>query len=242
MRVLVGLTLFLGVLGIVGVLAGDDPAGATFVELSESVQLLMSATLPFTGVLLARDLKRPADHGPGQETPDGRPGQRTPDRGPGQAPGYRPLVTLWLTAVVLAVGVAVFGVVACVVAVVVSPAGGWSHAGGGVVGGVLVQVTAQLVGTGLGLLLRPVVVACAATVVLPLGVWLVLGALPAVREWTTPYAAALNLLSGELTVLRWAQWAVVVLIWGVALNALGAVRFLRGRAAAGHGSPGVGDP
>jgi hypothetical protein len=33
-----------------------------------------------------------------------------------------------------------------------------------------------------------------------------------------------NLLSGEMSPLRWAQWLVVFLIWGVGLNAAGAAR------------------
>jgi len=70
-------------------------------------------------------------------------------------------------------------------------------------------------------------VAMIGTIVLPLGLWLILGAVDLVRPaqaWLTPFAAAPNLLSGQMTPLTWAQLLVIVLIWGVGLNAAGAVR------------------
>jgi hypothetical protein len=103
------------------------------------------------------------------------------------------------------------------------------------VGGVLVQVVAQLVGTGLGLLLRPVVVAFVATIVLPLGLWYVLGAVDALQPaqaWLTPYSSVRNLLSGRMSTAAWAHWLVVVLIWAVGLNAAGAARLRLGSAPA----------
>src|SRR2546423_1659085 len=82
----------------------------------------------------------------------------------------------------------------------------WRHAGTVAVGGVLVQVVAQLVGTGLGLLLRSPVVAFLGSIVLPLGLWLALGAVDALRparEWLTPYASVWHLLSGQMGGVRW---------------------------------------
>jgi hypothetical protein len=90
---------------------------------------------------------------------------------------------------------------------------------------VLTQVIAGLVGTGLGLLLRPAALAFAGTIVLPLGLWLVLGAVDAwhpAQAWLTPYASARQLLSGEMTPVNWAQSVVVLLLWGVGPTALGA--------------------
>jgi hypothetical protein len=205
---LLGFTLLLGILGVVGVMAGAHPADGTFVLLSKSVQSPMSVTLPFIGVLMARDVLRSA----------GR---------------VRP-APMWLAATILAAATGLFGVIVCAVALLVAPAddaaGRWNHALSVAVCGVLVQVVAQLVGTGLGLLLRPVVLACLATIVLPIGLWLVLGSAPVLRPiqaWTTPYATVQNLLSGRMTVLAWVQWSVVVLLWAVVLNAVGAVRLER---------------
>ena len=67
-------------------------------------------------------------------------------------------------------------------------------------GGVLVQVLAHSVGTGSGLLLRPVVVACLATIVVPLGLWAVLGGIDVLQpaQAFTPYATVRNLLSGRI--------------------------------------------
>jgi hypothetical protein len=90
-----------------------------------------------------------------------------------------------------------------------------------------------LLGTGLGLLLRPVV-ALLASVVLPLGLWFVLGSVEVFRPaqaWLTPYPAVQNLLSGRMSALAWAQWFVVALLWGAGLNAVGAMRMMRRRPA-----------
>jgi hypothetical protein len=101
-----------------------------------------------------------------------------------------------------------------------------------VLGSVLVQVVAQLVGTGLGLLLRPVILTCLATIVIPLGLWFVLGLVPALRPaqaWLTPFPSVQHLLSGEMSPVRWAQWFVVLLIWGIGLNTIGVLRLRRAR-------------
>ena len=113
-----------------------------------------------------------------------------------------------------------------------SAAGAWQDAGAVAVGGVLVQVVAQLVGTGLGLLLRPPALASAATVVLPLGLWFLLGAVDALRpaqDWLTPFATAEDQLSGRMDAGAWTRWLVVVLLWPVGLNAAGAIVLQRRR-------------
>lgn len=188
-------TLLLGLLAAVAVGAGAPPADRTFVNLAGPVQSLMSVTLPFLGVLLARDVVlRSAPLGP----------------------------TL-LAAVLVAVAAGLLGSLFCAVTLAVVPHAAWDHAGLLVAGGCLVQVVATLVGTGLGLLLRSAL-AIPATVVLPLGLWFLLGSVGALRPaqaWLTPYAAVQNLLSGEMTAQTWTQWAVVALIWAAALNAAG---------------------
>ncbi|MFR9776526.1 hypothetical protein ACL02O_10780 [Micromonospora sp. MS34] len=47
------------------------------------------------------------------------------------------------------------------------------------------------------------------------------------QGWLAPYATVRNLLSGEMTPLRWAQWLTVLLLWGVGLNTLGAAHRTR---------------
>jgi hypothetical protein len=182
------------------------PADRTFVDLSGTVQSLMSVATPLFGILLVHDLRR-------------------------ASAGVVPTVPgVLLPAVVIGVA----GVVICAATLALSPADGaadpWRHVGTVAVGSVLVQVVAGLVGTGLGLLLRSRVVAFLATIVLPLGLFGLLGAVDALRPaqpWLTPFGSVRNLLSGEMSVLRWAQWLCVLLIWGVGLNALGAA--VRGR-------------
>jgi hypothetical protein len=209
-RWLVAITLLLGLAAAVAVTAAGPPADRTFVALSLPVQSLMSAALPFIGVLLARDLLR--------------------------APRSARLTPTLLAAALLAAAVGVFGVLVCAVVVWVAPsgtAGGpWDQVLTVAVGSVLVQVVAQLVGTGLGLLLRPAVVAFLASIVLPLGLWFVLGRVDILRPaqaWLTPYATAQNLLSGRMSALAWSQWFVVLLLWGVGLNAFGASQLTRRR-------------
>ncbi|MFI7606030.1 hypothetical protein ACIBTV_12985 [Micromonospora sp. NPDC049366] len=199
-RWLVATTLLLGLLAAVATTAAP-PEDITFSTVSDLVQSLMSVTVPFLGVLLAHDLRRSP-----------RPA--------------RPGPTL-LAAVLLAAAVGVFGILVSGAAIALAPSGTattpWQHAATIAVGGVLVQIVAQLVGTGLGLLLRSTLVACLATIVLPLGLWALLGAVDALSpaQAFTPYATVRNLLSGEMNVAKWAQWLAVLLIWGVGLNALG---------------------
>ena len=202
-------TLLAGVLYAVARAAAAAPADRTFAALSETVQSLMSVVTPLFGILLVRDLRR----------------------APGSAPVLPGVLAVGLPAVVIGV----VGVLICAATLALSPAEvadePWRHAGTVAVGSVLVQVVAGLVGTGLGLLLRSTVVAFLATIVLPLGLFGLLGAVDALRPaqpWLTPLGSVRNLLSGDMTVLRWAQWLCVLLLWGVGLNAVGAAVLKRG--------------
>jgi hypothetical protein len=166
-RWLVAITLLAGLSAAVALGTTMPPADRTFAALSNPVQSMMSVTAPFVGVLLACDLMHTR-----------RAARVTP--------------TL-LAVALLAAGVGVFGVVVCAATLAVDASGAaeepWRHAVTIAVGSVLVQVVAQLVGTGLGLLLRPAVVAFLASIVLPLGLWAVLGSvgvLRATRAWLTP--------------------------------------------------------
>ncbi|MFE0526416.1 hypothetical protein ACFW0V_02345 [Micromonospora parva] len=202
-------TLVAGLLAAVALVAAAAPAERTFAELSGTVQSLMSVATPLFGILLVSDLRR----------------------GP-----VRPAVLPTVLAVGLpAVVIGVVGALICAATLALTPAEvadePWRFAGTVAVGGVLVQFVAGLVGTGLGLLVRPVVVAFLATIVLPLGLFALLGAVDALRAaqpWLTPFGSVRNLLSGEMTALRWVQWLCVLLIWGVGLNAAGAAVLNRG--------------
>jgi hypothetical protein len=196
------ITLLAGMVCAVTVAAAAPPAERTFVTISAPTQSLMSVTVPFFGILLMSDLRR----------------VRREAR----------LVPTLVAALAVAVVVAAFGILVCVVVTAAAPSAGalgrWHHVGTIAVGSVLVQVIAQLVGTGLGLLIRSAVVAFIASIVLPLGLWVVLGATQSLRPaqaWLTPYATAQNLLSGQVSPVNWAQWLVVLLVWGVGLNAAG---------------------
>ncbi|MFD0884516.1 hypothetical protein ACFQ08_08105, partial [Streptosporangium algeriense] len=206
-RWLVAITLLAGLAAAVGTSAAQ-PAGRTFATLMEAAQILMSVTVPFLGALLVHDLRG--------------------------APRTARLAPTLLAATLLAVAAGLFGVLVCALTLTFAPAVSgadpWLNVGVLSVGGVLVQVTAQLTGTALGLLLRSSVIACLGTIVLPMGLWLALGAadvLHPAQAWLTPYASAQNLLSGRMTLLAWLQWTVVLLIWGVGLNAVGAARLRR---------------
>ncbi|GGO24499.1 hypothetical protein [Micromonospora parathelypteridis] len=196
-------TLLAGLLVAVALTAAAAPADRTFAALSDTVQSLMSVATPLFGVLLVRDLRRAAD-----------------------AVRVGPTV---LAVCLPAAVIGVVGVLICATTLALTPADiaddPWRHAGTIAVGSVLVQIVAGLVGTGLGLLLRSAVVAFLATIVLPLGLFALLGGVDALRPaqaWLTPFGSVRNLLSGDMSVLRWAQWWCVLLIWGVGLNTAGA--------------------
>lgn len=211
-RLLLAVTLLLGALVAVALVLATPPADLTFAGVCGTVQLLMSVTLPFFGVLLAADLHR-AD------------------------PRAR-LAPVWLAAAALTVAVALAGDAVAALALGLSgrgagepagPAAGsggvWEHAGMVVPGSIVMQLVAQFVGTGLGLLLRRPAVAMLASIVAPLGLLLILGAVPPLRPvqaWLVPYPSAQQLLSGRMGPVSWARLLVVVVLWDVGLNVLGA--------------------
>lgn len=207
-RWLVAGTALVGLFTAVAVAAALPPAELTFATVSDPVQSLMSVLVPLMSCLLVRDLR--------------------------QAPRAAAVSPTLLAAILFAAVVGVFGVVVCAAALAVAPAADpWQNAATIAAGGVLVQIGAGLVGTGLGMLVRPVSVAFLATIVLPLGLWFVLGVVDVLRPgqaWLTPYATVRNLLSGRMGAVLWAQWLVVLLIWGLGLNVVGAIRLKREQA------------
>ncbi|MGC4748221.1 hypothetical protein ACLQ28_21585 [Micromonospora sp. DT201] len=195
-------TLLAGLLAAVALTTAAAPADRTFAALSDTTQSLMSVVTPLFGILLVRDLRR--------------------------AGGDVRVVPTVLAVFLPAVVIGVVGVLICAATLALTPADiaddAWRHAGTIAVGSVLTQIGAGLVGTGLGLLLRSTVIAFVATIVLPLGLFALLSvdALRPAQAWLTPLGSVRNLLSGDMTVLRWIQWLCVLLIWGVGLNAAGA--------------------
>ncbi|MEU1686492.1 hypothetical protein [Micromonospora sp. NPDC005707] len=203
---LLAVTLLLGLLAAAGLALAGPPGDRTFAKLSDLVQSLMSVVVPAFGILLARDLRRRA--------------------------GITRLMPTLLAAVLFAAAVGLFGFLVCVAALAMTTSTApqpWRHVGIIAAGSVLVQVVAQLVGTGLGLLMRRPALAFAASIVLPLGLWILLGAVEVLNpaQALTPYSTVRHLLSGQMSALNWVQWLAVLLIWGVGLNALGAARLRR---------------
>ena len=109
------------------------------------------------------------------------------------------------------------------------------------VAGPIVQLIAAGVGSAFGLLIRPPWLAMIATIVIPLGVWALLGlvGLDGAQGWLTPFAGVQRVFAGPMTPLAWMQWLVVALIWAVGLNAVAAAAHLRRpvRSSAGQGRP-----
>jgi hypothetical protein len=207
-RWIVAVTLLLGVVGAVAITAGTPPGERTIAAVSGPAQSLMSVAVPLLGVLATVGLRRPA---------------RSAD-----------VLSAIARALVLALLIGAIGVLVCAAVTVVAPstaAGGrWTNAGVVVLGSLLVQGVAQLVGTGMGLLIRRPILAYGATIALPLGLWRLLEAVAALRPaqpWLTPFPSVQHLLSGEMNPIRWAQWLTVLAIWGVGLNALGVARASR---------------
>ncbi|MDG4806776.1 hypothetical protein O7634_08420 [Micromonospora sp. WMMD1120] len=198
-RVLLLVTVVVGVVAATALVAGLPPAERTVVAFAEPVHAFISVPLPFIGVMLAHDLRK--------------------------APGAPVLPTLAAaTLIAVAAGVAGDAILGVALAASGSTAPDrWTYAGPIALTGVLVQLLAQLVGTGLGLLIARPLWACLATVVLPLGAYALLTPLGAVRDALTPYGALQQVLTEAPTGTGWVRWATAAVVWGVALNVVGAV-------------------
>jgi hypothetical protein len=78
----------------------------------------------------------------------------------------------------------------------------------------------MLVGTAAGLLLPTPIVACVATIAVPLGVWAALRPF-GLHEWLTPAGSLPYLLTGDMDSIAWVRWLAVLVVWGVGLNVAG---------------------
>jgi type III secretory pathway component EscS len=190
----------------------------TFALTSFYVQSTISLPLPFVSILLmTRNF-----------------GRQAMSRIPVPAASASRMVAAKLFAsMIIAVLAAGYGIALSALATSLSPAaaeGRWTGVGMIMLGSVLVQLIAQLVGAGFGLLLMSSAAAIFADVVIPLGLWVITGAVPGLhglQSWLTPFASVGNLLSGHVNAQHWAQVAVVVLVWVIVLNAAGVLRLRR---------------
>jgi hypothetical protein len=200
---LTAVTLLLGA-GTAWAVAGSRPA---FGDVLEPVQLAVSVLVPFFGVLAVTDLHRP----------------RSADRR---------LAPRLLIAVGLAVGFSLAATLLAAGATVWAD-GLWPGAprtAALVTAAILVQVIAQLTGTGWGLLIRRPVIAMAATILAPMATTALLGVVDpggGLVRWLTPYGNARSLLAGIPTPETFAGLVVVTLLWCAIPNLLGARTKLR---------------
>lgn len=195
-----GLLIGTAVLAVLVSAAVATSENHDFADISRAVQSIISIVVPYIAILLVSDLRN--------------------DKA-------LPLAPTIAAAVLVGVTLGVLGAIASAVAAAASGGamGSWATTAAG---GILVQVIPALVGTGLGQLIRPIVVAFLATIVLPIGLWLLITPLGDGRAWLTPYEVARNLLSDEIPQITWLQWLVVAVLWGGGLNLLGASRTRRG--------------
>ena len=191
-----------GVSGLAAVLVsalGGSGEDRSFHATCSVIQLTMSVLLPLISILL---VTRPATN-----------------------PGRTVIAAELLASVTLALIAAGYGImVAAIVTAVLHPGGSaWRDGGMVVLGSALMQVISQLCGAGFGLLLGSRWTAIVADVLVPSAALMALTApIPAlhrIRPWLEPAQNAGHLLSGQMSAHRWAQCAVVTVIWVVLLQA-----------------------
>jgi hypothetical protein len=205
-----------GLVGLLtaGLVALTVPAdGRAVATISFYTQSAISLPLPFVSVLLMTQ-----DFGL-------RPRSQTATSGVSRSALITAkLLASMIIAVTAAFGGVLISVLATSAAARAPDEGRWQATGMIILGSVLVQLIAQLIGAGWGLLLGSSALAIAADVVVPLGLWIVTGAVPGlhgIQAWLTPFASVRNLLSGQMGAQQWAQVAIIVLVWVVTLNAAG---------------------
>jgi ABC-2 type transport system permease protein len=208
-----------GVVGLVtaGLVAFTGPAqDHTFASISFYTQSAISLPLPLVSVLIMT-----------QEF-----GRRAMPATFGSSVSLGAIIAgKLLASAIIAVMGAGYGVLISLVATsAAAPAadeGRWDAISMIILGSVLVQLVAQLSGAGWGLLLRSSALAITADVVVPLGLWILTGTIPALQAWLAPFSSVRNLLTGHMDAERWAQVGVIGLVWVVALNAAGILRLQR---------------
>jgi hypothetical protein len=205
LTIIAAVTAVMGVLTSFAVVPGLPTDQRSLATAAAPVQLLISVGVPFLGAVATSSLHL----------------QTRPDA----------LATV-LRVVTWAVGFALLGMVATIAALAVFPStaseGRWEKLLPVLLGSIVVQVVAQLAGTGFGLLLRRPVLASLATIALPLGLWLLLGPVaPDARLWLTPKEGADLLLAGTMTTSASLPYVVMLGVWVIGLNIAGLRRLAR---------------
>jgi hypothetical protein len=202
---------------MVAVIVGLTAEGLTFSLASFYVQSTISLPLPFVSILLiTRDFDRRAL----SQT-------YMPIRS-----ASRMVAAKLVASMIIALIAASYGIVLSVLVTNFAPTAAeepWHGVGIIMIGSALVQLIAQLTGAGCGLLLGSNLAAMVADVAVPLGLWLVSGAvtgLRGVQVWLTPFAVVEKLLSGQMDAQDWAQVGIVAFVWIVGLNAAGILRLI----------------
>lgn len=143
----------------------------------------------------------------------------------GAVAGARRERSLYKLALGYAVGLAAVGLVASILGALLVPSTSgdvWRHAPVLIIGAFVTQIVAQLVGTGLGLLIGRGWIAAVLTIVLPLGLYGVLSAAaPDARPWLTPYGSAQLWWKGQFGGSDVLPFLVMFALWGLALNLAG---------------------
>jgi hypothetical protein len=140
----------------------------------------------------------------------------------GAVAGARRERALYKLALGYAVGLAAVGVVASILVALLVPSAAedvWRHAPILVIGAFVTQIVAQLVGTGLGLLIGRGWLAALLTIASPLGLYAVLPS--DARQWLTPYGSAQLWWKGEFDGSDVLPFLVMLAVWGLALNVAG---------------------
>jgi hypothetical protein len=204
-RVVLSITVLLAIAVATVITTGDGRVAGRPAALLGPVQLAVSVTVPLSGVLLVADL---ADR-------RARPNRRL-------------VAGRLITAVAVALCCAGWASLVGVIALLITGPFDWDRVWPVIIGGFVVQAVAQLVGTGLGLLIGRPALAMVGTAVLPLALWLALTSVaPGSRAWLTPVGSATQLLSGTIPARTWGQVATVSLLWCLGLNGVAAERRIR---------------
>lgn len=142
--------------------------------------------------------------------------------------GRAPLTVARLLPIMIGYAVIMAAIGLLITAVVTALAAGgtdrWALAGPIIPGVIVVQTVASLIGLGLGTLIGRPIIADLMTIILPLGLYLLLGlVVPAAQPWLTPFPNASRWWSGTMTLDALPPFLVMVLIWVVGLNVAGAI-------------------
>lgn len=229
--VLILSTLLLGAAGAFGFSVALPPHDRSLVAVVPLVQLLMSVLTPFTTASLTHDLRFRSG------APAGHTGSTVVGR----------LWSRWVAAALYGVVIGAYGAAISALALALVGAGepstvAWSGAAAVIIGSLLIQLIPVGVGCAAGLLVPRIVLACLATIVVPLGVTALLRAVDAngIAGWVTPLGAAEGLLPGPVGDDDLLRWLTAALLWVVLPNLFAARRTRLPRQGSAVSAPPIG--